>query len=297
MGSYNDVEGQVKQVVRSINEICKQGEGFERLMPLFHRDMVIVPPDFSTQAKGREVCLKSYQDVCSQMTFHKLEASEEKVTVFGDTAVLCYKYDCIFEFSEKKLEDDGHEVLVLIKEEGQWQVAWRTIIPGVHQIATCPVEEAERTKSQDIKDMCLNLMTSSFACQLTTIDAQGLPYTTAMNNLRCTKEYPSLTSLFQGQDNDFLLYLSTSMQSDKMARIQTNPKVSAYFCESNCFQGVMLSGEIEIITDQSLKDQIWQEGWTMYYPNGPHGPEYGVLKLEPTLVRGWNQNRSFEFKL
>lgn len=35
----------------------------------------------------------------------------------------------------------------------------------------------------------------------------------------------------------------------------------------------------------------------MYYPNGPQGPEYGVIKLEPTLVRGWCRNQSFEFNV
>ena len=48
---------------------------------------------------------------------------------------------------------------------------------------------------------------------------------------------------------------------------------------------------------EDLKQRIWQKGWTMYYPNGPEGPEYGVLRLAPTIARGWLQGRPFEFKL
>ena len=290
-------ETAIQEVITTINRTCKEGSGFDRLQPLFHEEVVIVQPHLKGQAKGRDICLQSYSDACSQMTFEKLDASDMQIEVFGDTAVVRYKYDCIWHYQNKRFEDDGHEIQVFLKEQDQWQMAWRTIMPGVRAVESCPTEQKTTSPGQDIKDMCLELIQSTFACQLTTIDTQGLPYTTAMNNLRCAKEYPALVSLFEGQDNDFVLYLSTSMQSDKMARMQANPKVSAYFCESNSFLGVMLAGEIEIITDQGLKDRIWQEGWTMYYPNGPHGPEYGIIKLEPTLVRGWCRNQPFEFKL
>ena len=55
--------------------------------------------------------------------------------------------------------------------------------------------------------------------------------------------------------------------------------------------------EIEIITDQKLKNRIWQKGWTMYYPNGSEGPEYGAIKLAPKVVKGWCRNGPFEIIL
>jgi general stress protein 26 len=231
------------------------------------------------------------------MVFHRLDGSDERIDVWGDTAVVTYRYDCVWDFQGKTLTDDGHEILVFVREGEDWRIAWRTLIPGSRQIETCPTEQEPRRKGQDIRQSCLDLMKTSPACQLTTIDADGFPHTTAMNNLRCAKEYPSLTELYQGQDNDFLLYLSTSMQSDKMARIRANPKVSVYFCVPDQFIGLMLGGRIEVITDQALKNQIWQQGWTMYYPNGPEGPEYGVLRLAPTVTKGWFQGRPFEFQL
>ena len=59
----------------------------------------IVTPGFNSRAKGRDTCLKSYKDACSQMKIEKLDASDEHIEVFGSTAVVSYKYDCIFEFS------------------------------------------------------------------------------------------------------------------------------------------------------------------------------------------------------
>jgi general stress protein 26 len=117
-----------------------------------------------------------------------------------------------------------------------------------------------------------------------------------MLNLRYAKEYPTLVDLYKGEDNDFVLYMSTGMQSPKIARIRANPKACVYFCDPNQILGLMLGGEIEIITDQKLKNQIWQKGWTMYYPSGPEGPEYGVIKLVPSMVKGW-QKGPFEIKI
>jgi len=151
--------------------------------------------------------------------------------------------------------------------------------------------------SQDIRATCRSLMTTMPACYLTTIDGNGFPHTTAMLNLCCAKDFPTLVALHEEGKDAFVLYLSTSMQSDKMARMQANPKVSVYFCQPDQFVGLMLGGEIEIVADQDLKNRVWQEGWTMYYPNGPEGPEYGGMRLTPKIAKGWNQNEPFELKI
>jgi general stress protein 26 len=297
--SEQKIKEQIWEIIQTINRTCMEGKGFEKLKPYFHNNIVIVPPGMTARAEGRDKSLKSYEDACSQMTFHKLDASDEHIDVYGQTAVACYKYECIWEFQGKKFEDTGQEILVFVQDDKDWQVAWRTLIPGSRQIEKCPTEEVEAgvQVSNDVRQTCLSLITNTRVCQLTTIDSAGFPHTNAMNNLRYAKEYPSLVDLFKGQDNDFVLYLSTSMQSPKIARIRANPKVSVYFCDPNQIVGLMLGGVIEIITDQKLKNQIWQKGWTMYYPGGLEGPEYGVIKLVPSIVKGWNKGRPLEVKI
>jgi general stress protein 26/ketosteroid isomerase-like protein len=297
--SNQKTKDQIWQIVQAINRTCLEGKGFEKLNPYFHDDVVMVSPGLAAHAKGRDICLKSYEDACSQMKFHKLDASDEHIDVYGDTAVACYKYECIWEFQGKKFDDTGHEILVFVRNDKDWQMVWRTLIPGSRQIEKCPTEKGETgvQVSNDVKQTCLSLITNTFVCQLTTIDSAGFPHTSAMYNLRYAKEYPSLVNLYEEEDNDFVLYMSTSMQSPKMSRMKANPKVSVYFCDANQLVGLMLGGEIEIITNQELKNRIWQKGWTMYYPNGPEGPEYGVIKLVPSIAKGRGKNGPFEIKL
>ena len=299
MTSRNETKDQLMGIVRAINRTCMEGKGFDKIAPFFHEDFTVVHPRFAARARGRDASLKTYEDACSQMTFEKLDASEEQIDVYGSTAVLSYKYDCIWEFKGRRLEDDGRELLVFVKDEGDWKVAWRTVMPGSRQAETCPTEEEEAAidTGADVRRICLDMMTAARACYLTTMDADGFPQTTAMLNLRCAHDYPSLVPLYEEANNAFLLYLSTGMESGKMARMQANPKVSVYFCNPGRIVGLMLGGEIEIVTDQALKNRIWQEGWTMYYPNGPEGPEYGVIRLAPTLIKGWRVGQPFEIHL
>ncbi len=284
------------QIVQDVNRICKEGRGFDRLAPLFHEGMVMVLPGLDHRAEGKAACLRCYEDACSQMVIHRLDGSQERIDLWDDTAVVTYRYDCVWDWQSKTLTDEGREILVFVQDGQDWRIAWRTLIPGSRKIEGHAVEQEGGAKGQEAKQVCLDLMASSPVCHLTTIDADGFPHTTAMNNLRCAREYPSLAGLYDGQANEFLVYLSASMQSDKMARIRANPKVSVYLCVPDQFIGLMLGGTIEVVTDQALKNRIWQKGWTLYYPNGPEGPEYGVLRLAPAVVKGWLKGRPFEFK-
>jgi len=293
-----DIKTQLLGVVRAINDTFMRGNEFDKLASFFHDAAVIPTRDFASHVRGRDTCLKYYADACSQMKVRALTTSGEQIDRFGPTAVLSYKYDCVWEYKGKTFTDDGREILVFVQDGENWKIAWRTMIPGSRRMESIPKEQEPSCNVEgSVKEICLDLMASSAVCELTTIDADGFPHTTAMNNLRCASEYPSLRELYEDQDNELLLYLSTSMYSDKMACIQANPKVSVYFCIPNQFTGLMLGGRIEVITDRTLKNRIWQQGWTIYYPNGPEGPEYGVLRLAPTMARGWLQGRPFELKL
>lgn len=293
-----ETKDKIRQIIQTIYNTCKEGKDFERLNPYLHDDAVMVPPGMSAHAKGKDMCLQRYEDACSQMNIHKLDALDEHIDIYGPAAVVYFKYACNWEFQGKKFDDTGHEILVFVQKDKDWQMAWRTLIPGSRQVEKCPTQEqkADTPVSKDMKQTCLSLMSNIPVCHLTTIDSEGFPHTSAMNNLRYAKQYPSLVKIHEEDDNDFVLYLSTNMQSPKMSRMQTNPKVSVYFCIPDQILGFMLGGEIEIIKNQELKNRIWQKGWTMYYPNGPEGPEYGVIKLLPSVVKGWRQNGTFEIK-
>ncbi len=224
MRDRSGAEGQIASIVSRISGVCVRREGFEDLADLFHADAVMVQPDFSARAMGRQACLKNYADACSQMKFHKFDASDEQIDVFGNAAVMSHKYDCIWEFKGKTLSDAGREVFVFVQDENDWKFAWRTVIPDTRQVEASQGEQLQTSERQDARETCLQVIAALPACALTTLDADGHPHTTTMYNLRCAAQYPSLVDLHAREDNDFCIYMATANQSAKMARLKANPE-------------------------------------------------------------------------
>lgn len=81
-------------------------------------------------------------------------------------------------------------------------------------------------------------------------------------------------------------YFSTNTSSMRTQQFMKNPKASIYFYKRGRFQyeGVMLTGTMEVLQDPWIKEEIWQAGDTYYYKQGVTDPDYCVLKF--TAVRG-----------
>ena len=60
-------------------------------------------------------------------------------------------------------------------------------------------------------------------------------------------------------------------------------------------EGVMLRGMMDVLTDSASKEMIWQEGDTMYYPEGVTDPDYCVLKFTAISGRFYSNFKSEDF--
>jgi len=156
-------------------------------------------------------------------------------------------------------------------------------------------------EEKELKQACLNLMGKVDVVYLSTVDGDGFPHTRIMSNLRDKKQHPNLAKMLEQHKEDFLTYMVTSSSSVKMQQIRANPKVSVYlgvYTEvPSDFQCLTLCGEIEEVSDQQLKKQLWQSGWEIFWQGGADDPEYTVLRLMPAFARGAYKESPFEFKL
>ena len=81
----------------------------------------------------------------------------------------------------------------------------------------------------------------------------------------------------------------------RVAQYRENNHACIYFCDASFFRGVMLRGTMEVLTDSASKEMIWQEGDTMYYPEGVTDPDYCVLKFTATSGRFYSGFKSESF--
>lgn len=81
-------------------------------------------------------------------------------------------------------------------------------------------------------------------------------------------------------------YFSTNTSSMRTQQFMRNPKASIYSYNRGRFkyEGIMLTGTMEVLQEDDIKREIWCIGDTMYYKQGVTDPDYCVLKF--TAIKG-----------
>ena len=74
---------------------------------------------------------------------------------------------------------------------------------------------------------------------------------------------------------------STNTSSNKIKQYLSNNKACVYFYKRGKFkyQGLTITGEMQVCTDQATKDEIWRFGDKLFYKQGVTDPDYCVLKF------------------
>ena len=78
------------------------------------------------------------------------------------------------------------------------------------------------------------------------------------------------------------IYFTTNTSSNKVKQYLNNEKACVYFYKRGKFkyQGVSITGEMQVCTDQATKDEIWRVGDKLFYKKGVTDPDYCVLKFK-----------------
>ena len=112
-------------------------------------------------------------------------------------------------------------------------------------------------------------------------------------------EYPSASVVsLQNPETITELYLTTTMDSNKVRRLQKNNKASI-----NCYttmNNITLVGEAEIFFDEETKNKYWQNWVSLgcdIYPDGVTDPNYCIIKFTTKRVSLWIDDEGGEFTL
>lgn len=129
--------------------------------------------------------------------------------------------------------------------------------------------EGEKVNKEKVEQF-IKKQSTAFICS---VDKDGFPNVKAMlkpRKIQGIKEF----------------YFSTNTSSMRVKQYLENPKASIYFYHKGLikYEGVMLVGTMEVLTDQETKNMIWKKGDTIFYKKGVTDPDYCVLKF--TAVKG-----------
>ncbi len=112
---------------------------------------------------------------------------------------------------------------------------------------------------------------------LSTLGLDGSPQTRALVNIRNKNIAPQLQNHFKKTDR---IMLMTNTHTDKIKEIRANSNASLYAYD-NQYNGMLLTGTVSEVTDEAVKDDIWDHSFVMYYPDGRHGGDFSVIEFTP----------------
>ncbi len=111
--------------------------------------------------------------------------------------------------------------------------------------------------------------------------------------------YPNVKAMLRPRMRNGVreFYFSTNTSSMRVMQYQKNSNASIYFYHKGFihYTGVMLKGKMEVLTDQEIKNKIWEKGDTMFYPKGVMDPDYCVLKFTAEGGRYYSDLRTENF--
>jgi len=114
--------------------------------------------------------------------------------------------------------------------------------------------------------------------------------------------YPLTKAVVPGKHRESLseIYFCTNTSSKFVAEISRNPKSNVYFYSRKIvwYKGCFLKGNMEIVTDMSIKEKYWQSIFKNAYPQKSFtDPDFCVLRFTPIAGRFYADFKVADFEI
>ena len=124
----------VSATLQTINRVWLDGR-VEALAPMVDPDIVMVLPGFTGRIQGREQFLAGFQDFCENAKVHEFHDHDYQSDLVGDTAVVTFRYDMVYERSGERYRASGRDLWVFRDQHKEWIAVWRTMLDVQEQSA------------------------------------------------------------------------------------------------------------------------------------------------------------------
>ena len=98
------------------------------MLPYLHPDITLAFPGFGAMVRGRDLLVTTFVQFCNVARVVEYRESDLDVQVIGDTAVVTYRFDMIYEREKKREHSTGRDLWVFARHGDQWLAVWRTML-------------------------------------------------------------------------------------------------------------------------------------------------------------------------
>ena len=120
---------------------------------------------------------------------------------------------------------------------------------------------------------------------------------TAMLGTNGDEGYPNIKAMFKMENEGLkVIWFSTNTSSKRVAQLDRDKKACVYLVDAKTLEGLMLVGEVVLLTDAESRQRLWRNGFERYYPKGVNDPDYTVLRFTSKWGNYYHglENVSFE---
>lgn len=119
--------------------------------------------------------------------------------------------------------------------------------------------------NQQIKEDIINLVECSRDAIACSIDENG---------------YPNAKTMFKARNEGiYTFWFSTNTSAIRTGHWLERPNACVYFVDTTGFHGLMLTGQMQVCTDNETKQAFWKQGDEQYYPLGYTDTDYCILRF------------------
>jgi ketosteroid isomerase-like protein len=85
-------------------------------------------PGFTGRIQGRDGFLAGFRDFSQNARIHEFRDHDHQVDVAGNTAVVTFRYDMVYERSGERYHSTGRDFWVFQNQGSAWIAVWRTML-------------------------------------------------------------------------------------------------------------------------------------------------------------------------
>ena len=132
-----------------------------------------------------------------------------------------------------------------------------------------------------IKEKAEVLMQKSEIVVLSSVNPEGYPRPVPMSKIK--------------SEGISTIWMATGKSSLKTKDFHKNPQ--AGLCLYTEGDSIVLTGNVEIVTDDKNKKELWQGWFIQHFPKGVNDPEYILLKFQANHATLWIDQQFIHRKL
>lgn len=108
--------------------------------------------------------------------------------------------------------------------------------------------------------------------------------------------YPWIKAMLKMETEDLTtVWFSTNTASKRVSQFRDDRRACVYFVDFSDWMGLMLLGEMELLTDRPSRERLWRDGYERYYPLGVEDPDYTVLRFTAESANYYHQLDNLSF--